>query len=29
MKDVSPQEISAMEQALINEGIPVEEISRL
>ncbi|MGB4153027.1 MAG: DUF438 domain-containing protein [Bacillota bacterium] len=28
MKDVSPQEISAMEQALINEGIPVKAIRR-
>jgi DUF438 domain-containing protein len=29
IKDVSPQEISAMEQALIDQGIPVEEVQRL
>ncbi|NLM95951.1 MAG: DUF438 domain-containing protein, partial [Firmicutes bacterium] len=29
IRDVSPQEISAMEQALIDGGIPVEEVQRL
>jgi PAS domain S-box-containing protein len=29
IKDVSLQEISAMEQALIDQGIPVEEVQRL
>ncbi len=29
MKDVSPEEISAMEQALIQDGTPVEEVQRL
>lgn len=29
IRDVSPQEISAMEQALIDGGVPVEEVQRL
>ncbi|OIQ12331.1 DUF438 domain-containing protein [Neomoorella thermoacetica] len=29
IKDVAPAEISLMEQALINEGLPVEEVQRL
>lgn len=29
MRDVTPQEISAMEQALIQEGLPVSEVQRL
>ncbi|MEJ2665081.1 MAG: DUF438 domain-containing protein, partial [Spirochaetia bacterium] len=29
IKNVSPEEISAMEQALLNEGFPAEEIQRL
>ncbi len=29
VRDVSPQEISAMEQALIQEGMPVREVQRL
>ena len=29
IKDVSPQEISDMEQALIDQGIPVEDVQRL